>query len=101
MGTSCASTSSRTCVHGPASSACSTLRKGRDQVLAAPSSNGREIRVADDAAVKDPHAPRVAVLALDHPHHGFEGGHIGAVAVKRFVAQGEAVDVDDHGQDDL
>ncbi len=74
---------------------------GPDEILAAASSNGREIRVADNATVKDPYAPRLPVLALHHPHHRFERSHIGAVAVKRFVAQGKAVDIDDHRQDDL
>jgi hypothetical protein len=58
-----------------------------DEVLAAPAANRRQIRVADDAAVKDPHAAGVPVLAFDHPHHGFQRGDIGAVTVKRLVAQ--------------
>ena len=74
---------------------------GPHQILAAASPNGGEIGVADDAAVEDPDPTRLAVLALDHPHHRFERGHIGTVAVKCFVAEGEAVDIDDHGQDDL
>jgi hypothetical protein len=37
-----------------------------DEVLAAPAANRRQIRVADDAAVKDPHAAGVPVLAFDH-----------------------------------
>ena len=46
------------------------------------------------------HPTRRPVRAFDHPHHGLEAGHIGAVAGKGFVAQGTTLDIHDHGEDD-
>jgi hypothetical protein len=52
-------------------------------------------------SIKHPHPARPAVLALDHPHHRFQRGHVRAVAVEGFITQREALGVDDQSDDHL
>ena len=78
------------------------LGAGRaDEVLAAAPAQRREVRFTDDPAVKHAHPARLAVLALDHSHHGLERGHIRTVAVEDFMTERKAVDIDDEREYDL
>ena len=65
------------------------------QVLpAAPAQQG-QVLFADDAAIEHPHPPRTSVLALHQPHHRFQRGHVGAVALEDLVAERKALRVHD------
>jgi hypothetical protein len=58
------------------------------QILSVPFPKCLEIVLADDAPVKDPHAARFAVLALDHPDHRFQRRDIGPGLRKQVSSAG-------------
>ena len=59
-------------------------RRAHQILSSAPAQQG-QVLFADDAAIEHPHPPRPPILALRQPHHRFQRGHVGAVAVEHLV----------------
>src|SRR5664280_83760 len=63
------------------------------QILSTPFANRRQILLAHHPTIHHPDAPCLTVLTLYHAQDRFHGGHVGTVAIERFIAERKSLAV--------
>src|SRR3974390_2923408 len=71
------------------------------QILPTTLADGRQVFLAHHPAIEDPYPPSFPMLALHCAQNRFDGGHIGAVAIEQFIAEGKTVWIHDQRQHQL
>src|SRR3974390_1368760 len=71
------------------------------QILSTTLADGRQVFLAPPPAIEDRSPPSFPMLALHCAQNRFDGGHIGAVPIEQFIAEGKTVWIHDQRQHQL